>query len=366
MSNQKPLLSLKKTFFYNFFPSKAEEEACKLNNTPYVVTREIIEIRDIYPPPKIDLINPWQIKKKITRDEVITLEYILRYWTLDEAKSMVNGCDVPVGVWDVTEENIPKKYDARSVCLRKLYGDYFYLSCIKLFKSRGLSIGDEIGLYWDPRSSSLMFKLLYQKRFSVLELLNSLLITTSNLFSRTTSDEEYLAIKKMYVFSIVDGFVEIIESLMDMIKFIAKEPSAGLFYVQQHTYTAVPLHTADSIQRILSSWSATEKWIYKKTKFKFSYSERNADYISNVFRSTKEKASSFKWPRMDSIESKPAKNDKPSVTCSNDDTTLEADAISCTEVNNDKTLLFSSQTDNMLQDVCVQVNEGMSRDQILS
>ncbi|KAK4716824.1 hypothetical protein R3W88_015162 [Solanum pinnatisectum] len=104
----------------------------------------------------------------------------------------------------------------------------------------------------------------------------------------------------MYAFSTVDGFVEIIESLMDMIKFIANDPLAGIFYVQQHTCTAVPLHTAYSIQGILLSWSA------------------------------KEKASSFKWPRMDSIESKPAKNDEPSVTCSNDDTTLEADAISCT------------------------------------
>uniref|UniRef100_M1D885 Uncharacterized protein n=1 Tax=Solanum tuberosum TaxID=4113 RepID=M1D885_SOLTU len=112
MSDQKPLLSLKKTLFYNFFPSKAEEEACKLNNTPHVVTQELIEIRDIYPPPKIDLENSWQIKKKITHDEVIvgklmipffeTFEYILRYWTLDAAKSLENGCDVPVGVWDVT------------------------------------------------------------------------------------------------------------------------------------------------------------------------------------------------------------------------------------------------------------------------
>ncbi|WMV31039.1 hypothetical protein MTR67_024424 [Solanum verrucosum] len=174
MSDQKPLLSLKKTFFYNFFPSKAEEEDCKLNNTPHVVTRELIEIRDIDPPPKINLENPWQIKKNITCDEVIvgklmipffeTFEYILRYWTLDATKILVNGCDVPVGVWDVTEENNPKKYDHGSVFLRKLHNDDFYLSCIKLFNSRGLSVGDEIGLYWDPRSSNLMFKLLSQVR----------------------------------------------------------------------------------------------------------------------------------------------------------------------------------------------------------
>ncbi|KAG5607220.1 hypothetical protein H5410_028712 [Solanum commersonii] len=151
-------------------------EACKLNNTTHVVTRELIEIRDIYPPTKIDLKNPWQIKKKITRDEVIvgklmipffeTFEYILPYWALDAAKILENGCDVPADMWDVTEENMPKKYEGGSVFLRKLHNDDFYLLCIKLFNSHGLSIGDEIELYWDPRSSSLMFKLLSQVRAS--------------------------------------------------------------------------------------------------------------------------------------------------------------------------------------------------------
>ena len=170
MSYQKPFLSLKKTFFYNFFPSKVEEETCKLNNTAHVVTRELIELRNIYPPPKIDLKNPWQIKKKITRDEVIvgklvipffdTFEYILRYWTLDAAKSLENGCDVLVDMWDVTEENIIEKYQGESVFLRKLHNDDFYLSCMILFNNCKLNVGDEIGLYWDPRSSCLMFKLL--------------------------------------------------------------------------------------------------------------------------------------------------------------------------------------------------------------
>ncbi|XP_049364478.1 uncharacterized protein LOC125829271 [Solanum verrucosum] len=174
MSHQTPLLSLKKTFFYNFFPSKAEEEACKLNNTPYVVTRELIEIRDVYPPPKINLENPWQIKKRITRDEIVlgklvipffeTFEYILRYWTLDAAKSLENGYDVPIDVWDLTKEIVPKKYEGESVFLKKLYNDDFSLSCIELFNDHRLGDGDEIGLYWDPRSSSLMFKLLSQIR----------------------------------------------------------------------------------------------------------------------------------------------------------------------------------------------------------
>ncbi|WMV50948.1 hypothetical protein MTR67_044333 [Solanum verrucosum] len=170
MADQRPLLTLKKTFFYNFFPSKAEEEACKVNNTPHVVTRELVEIRDLYPAPKIILQNPWQIKKKITHDEIVVgmlmipffemFEYILRYWTLEMAKTLENSCIVCVDMWDVTERNVSKKYEGGSVWLRKVYNDDFALWCIELFKDRGLGDGDEIGLYWDPRFSCLVFKLL--------------------------------------------------------------------------------------------------------------------------------------------------------------------------------------------------------------
>ena len=132
------------------------------------------------------------------------------------------------------------------------------------------------------------------------------------MFSCTTSDEEPFAIKKMHVFSTVDGFVEITESLMDMIKFIANEPSAGLFYVQQHTHTAVP--------NLINLTSKTEGKSRQVTL-------HTADSIVMV-RSMKE--CGFKWPQMDAIESKPAKNDEPSVICSNDDTTLPADDSSCT------------------------------------
>ncbi|GLT66802.1 hypothetical protein SLA2020_391500 [Shorea laevis] len=41
-------------------------------------------------------------------------------------------------------------------------------------------------------------------------------------------------------FSTVDGFVEITENLAEMIKYVANEPSVGLFYVQQHTQNAIP------------------------------------------------------------------------------------------------------------------------------
>ncbi|KAG5581145.1 hypothetical protein H5410_051772 [Solanum commersonii] len=149
--------------------------ACKINNTPHEVTRELVEIRDLYPAPRIDLQNPWKIKKKITHGEIIVgmlmipflemFEYILRYWTLDVAKSLESGCKVCVDMWDVTEENIPKKYVGGSVWFRKLFNGDFYLWSIELFKGRVLGDGNEIGLYWDPRSSTLVFKLLSQLHF---------------------------------------------------------------------------------------------------------------------------------------------------------------------------------------------------------
>lgn len=173
MADHKFLTSMKKTFFHEFIPSKVEEEACQVNNASWVVTRELVEIRDIYSAPIIDQEDPWNIKKKITHNEVILgklvisflemFEYILRYWKLDMAKSLTNGYEVCVNIWDITEENDPKKYEGESVCFRKLYNDYEYsLSCMRLFNDHRLNVGDEIALYWDPRSSSIMLKLLSQ------------------------------------------------------------------------------------------------------------------------------------------------------------------------------------------------------------
>ncbi|KAG5606683.1 hypothetical protein H5410_028175 [Solanum commersonii] len=136
--------NLNKTFFYNFFPLKDEEEACKLNNTPHVVTRELIEMRDIYPSSKIDLENRWQTKKKITRDEIIVRKPVrCACWCV--------GCN---------GGECPKKYQGGSFCLRNLYNDDFPLSCMELFNNCGFGDCDEIGIYWDPRSLSLMFQLL--------------------------------------------------------------------------------------------------------------------------------------------------------------------------------------------------------------
>ncbi|XP_028788992.1 uncharacterized protein LOC114745017 [Neltuma alba] len=44
----------------------------------------------------------------------------------------------------------------------------------------------------------------------------------------------------MLGFSAVDGFMETSECLAEMIKYLANEPSVGLFFIQQHTQKAVP------------------------------------------------------------------------------------------------------------------------------
>ncbi|KAJ4834641.1 hypothetical protein Tsubulata_020209 [Turnera subulata] len=184
----------------------------------------------------------------------------------------------------------------------------------------------------------------------------------------------------MHGFSTVDGFVEISECLAEMIKYVANEPSVGLFYVQQHTQNAVPnilnlrnnivekswetnLHTEDledsitmmrsmkecgfpiademvkDIRKSLAIMSTKQprKGLINKPTSSFqvgrtlswgsstwghngSYDEkdgnRTSTYLSTVFKSAKEKASNFKWPQLDTKESSSAQIEKP-LSCAN-------------------------------------------------
>ncbi|XP_059307568.1 uncharacterized protein LOC132059096 [Lycium ferocissimum] len=250
------------------------------------------------------------------------------------------------------------------------------------------------------------------------------------------NDDEPLAFKKMHEFSTVDGFVEITESLADMIKFIANEPSVGLFYIQQHTQKAAPnlvnlknnieersrelsLHTEDledsitvigsmkecgipianeMIKDLRHSLAVISKKQPKKglisgprssfpvgittswspaTWGRSTGSEEDDDrapgYLSNVFRSAKQKASNFTWAPLESGESRLAKSepsssdkDEPSVSRTND-TLLAADASSSSSLGraNSEDLRVSGQTidDEVQQE---QVYKSMSHDQLMS
>ncbi|KAL3508191.1 hypothetical protein ACH5RR_033573 [Cinchona calisaya] len=161
---------MKKTFYHNFMPSKAEEEACKANNIQFQPTRVLVEIKDVYPPPVLDHHNPWKIKKTLIQYEVVTgklvisffntFDHIFRYWTLAMANHVVLGHKVGVVFWDVTDQNNPKRYCSDSIYFEMLPNDDFVLACMDVFKERSLSVDDEIGLYWDLRSSTFQFKLL--------------------------------------------------------------------------------------------------------------------------------------------------------------------------------------------------------------
>ncbi|EEF32789.1 uncharacterized protein LOC8260131 [Ricinus communis] len=176
----------------------------------------------------------------------------------------------------------------------------------------------------------------------------------------------------MHEFSTADGFVEITESLAEMIKYVANEPSVGLFYVQQHIQNAVPnvvslkdnvtekshetvLHTEDtedSITMVRSmkncGLSIADEMIKDIRKSLAQISEkqprrglirsstsgfrigrtsswgpttwghngvqqetkRNSNYFSSVFKTAKERASNFKWPQLDLKESTPTLGEK--------------------------------------------------------
>ena len=179
------------------------------------------------------------------------------------------------------------------------------------------------------------------------------------------SDELPFTFEKMYGFSTVDGFVEIVESSAEMIKYIANEPSTGLFYIQQHTKNAVPnvlnmknsvantsrestLHTEDSedsitmlrsmkecgfpiademIRDIKKSLAVMSTKQPRRGLIRSTYGmqppgrvstwrsatwgrsvaiapgdDDGGGYISTVFKSARETASNFKWPQLDIVE----------------------------------------------------------------
>lgn len=170
----------------------------------------------------------------------------------------------------------------------------------------------------------------------------------------------------MHGFSTVDGFVEISDCLAEMIKYVANEPSVGLFFIQQHTQNAVPnviklknniiekshettLHTEDLedsvtmvrsmkecgyliaeemigdikkslvtmtskqpkrglIHRSTSNFQAERTGFWGNSAvYAQEGSEKRGNYFSNVFKFSKQKESSVKFDSTGSIDSKSEK-----------------------------------------------------------
>uniref|UniRef100_A0A5B7BNY4 Uncharacterized protein n=1 Tax=Davidia involucrata TaxID=16924 RepID=A0A5B7BNY4_DAVIN len=228
----------------------------------------------------------------------------------------------------------------------------------------------------------------------------------------------------MHGFSTVEGFMEVTESLGEMIKYVANEPSVGLFYVQQHTQNAVPnlinlknknvmeksrgmaLHTEDmedsitmvrSIKEcgfpiademirdikkslVIMSTKQPKRGLIQNPSSGFQMGrnsswghnavytqqdgERSDGYLSSVLKSAKQRASNFKWPQLDSKESRRAKGvtflsyPNPPLTAAPDSTTSTQPDMEADE------LPLSSPIVDELQQVLV--DGGLSSHQLVS
>ncbi|GAU31278.1 hypothetical protein TSUD_39580 [Trifolium subterraneum] len=209
----------------------------------------------------------------------------------------------------------------------------------------------------------------------------------------------------MREFSTVDGFVEISECMADMIKYVANEPSVGLYFIQQHAQNAVPnvikadknivekvhettLHTEDledsitavrsmkecgfsivdemigDINKSLEIMKTKRGLIHSSTSTPKSQSERTSfwgnnafnaqesgdkksSYFSNVLKSAKQKVTNLKWQQPDgkgSIDSKEQKLQYPNFPLSN-----TADGITSLQVTEPEELPVSSQVEDESQ-----------------
>ncbi|TXG48242.1 hypothetical protein EZV62_027536 [Acer yangbiense] len=162
--------TMKKTYYYEFLPSKAAEEAAKARGVPHRITRTLVQIRDMTPPPKFDPNNPWKIRKSVTNGEVIngklmlthqaTFEYIFRYWGEEICKHVIAGNKSYVIILDYTDEDSPKRLQGESVFFEGGSNDTYFLGWMDLVRSRSVTAGDEIGLFWDNSNGTFGFKLL--------------------------------------------------------------------------------------------------------------------------------------------------------------------------------------------------------------
>ena len=162
---------MKKTFYYKFIPSKAEEEEAKRNKKPFQVTRELVEIRDLYPPPIIDPMNPWQIKKVVTNADIITgklvlshhevFEYIFRYWTLEMCNYVLAGNRFYAVIWDVGgEEKPPVRHHNENVYLEIGPRDTYMMGWMDVARNAAVKPNDEVGMFWQSRTGTFQFKVL--------------------------------------------------------------------------------------------------------------------------------------------------------------------------------------------------------------
>ncbi|XP_027367383.1 uncharacterized protein LOC113873455 isoform X2 [Abrus precatorius] len=201
-------------------------------------------------------------------------------------------------------------------------------------------------------------------------------------------------------FSTVDGFVEISDCMAEMIKYVANEPSVGLFFIQHHAQNAVPnvvtakknvvekshettLHMEnleDSIAMVRSmkecGFPIANNMIGEIKKSLVTMTakqpkrglinsasnsqtkrpsfwgnaqdgnEKRSNYFSNVLKSAKQKARSFKWPQPDTEESVGCMDEKPQTNPTLPLSVMSAISLPATEIDE---LPLSSQVEDESQ-----------------
>lgn len=165
---------MKKTFYYNFYPTKEEEEAA-LSNPNSQPSRTLVEINDVYPRTQPDPNDPWVIKKVVQPREIQSrklvlphndaFEHVFRYWTVDSVNIVLNGRICYTSISDFNDPHgLGRRYEHDGIYLRQEAnnGDNFLLGWKELVQARRFNPGDEIGLYWDDMFKTFQFKLLRQ------------------------------------------------------------------------------------------------------------------------------------------------------------------------------------------------------------
>ncbi|RDX95502.1 hypothetical protein CR513_21958, partial [Mucuna pruriens] len=193
---------------------------------------------------------------------------------------------------------------------------------------------------------------------------------------------------KMHGFSTVDGFEEISNCMAEMIKYMAKEPSAGLFFIQQHTQNAVPnvvklknnvvdeshettLHAQDledSVATVRSmkecGFTIADEMIQdikkslltlttkqpkgglirrlapnfqteraKPSVYVQEGSEIRGNYFSSIFMFSNQKTSTLNWPQLGSTALVNSKAEKPQLYLSVSSSDTAANTTACSQTD---------------------------------
>lgn len=174
------MTTMKKTIYYDFFPTKEEEEEEAAKRDPKsqpLQRRTLVEIRDFYHQALPDLNNPWLIKKVLQLEEIQssklilpfndTFEHIFRYWSMEVVNNILKGERFYVSIWDVSDVSGPaRRYKSNGIFLEEEVnngGEFYYLGWKDLVQDRSFNPGDEIGLFWDVKFGIFQFKLLSHK-----------------------------------------------------------------------------------------------------------------------------------------------------------------------------------------------------------